>query len=191
MLRFFYRHGLKLIILALVICLGLMIYSSSQQILTIDSGNVQADALVVLGGGSDERSVLAAELFLEGKAPRIVVSGYGDGENNVQILEKCGVPSTVITLEFKSSSTLENAKFSIPLLRRLGAHRVIIVTSWYHSRRALACFEHFAPDMTFYSRPSYEGYLRRDWQRKGIKVYLKYEYLKLLGYWVWYGVCPF
>jgi hypothetical protein len=45
------------------------------------------------------------------------------------------------------------------LLRQMGAKRVIIVTSWYHSRRALACFEHYAPDIKFYSRPSYFGYV--------------------------------
>jgi uncharacterized SAM-binding protein YcdF (DUF218 family) len=72
----------------------------------------------------------------------------------------------------------------------MGARRVIIVTSWYHSRRALHCFEHYAPDITFYSRPSYFGFARKDWKYKGIGKFVKSEYLKLIGYWARYGVCP-
>ena len=107
-----------------------------------------------------------------------------------KLLEKDGVPKTAIAIESKSRTTRENAEFSIPLLRRMGAHRVIIVTSWYHSRRALACFEHFAPDIQFYSRPSYFGYLSKDSNRRKISGYVKFEYVKLLGYWVCYGICP-
>ena len=193
MLLFFYQYRFTLSLLFLVvILLALTAFFFSYQILTIDSGDVQADALIVLGGGgSRHRAERAAELFREGKAPKIVVSGVGDSQINAQILVKNGVPATAITLESNSDSTLENAKFSIPLLRGLGAHRVIIVTSWYHSRRALACFEHFAPEITFYSRPSYESYHRGDWNHEGMSEHLKSEYLKTFGYWACYGVCPF
>ena len=57
-------------------------------------------------------------------------------------------------------TTRENALLSIPLLRSHDDTRVIIVTSWYHSRRALNCFRHYAPDLHFYSRPSYSGFAR-------------------------------
>ena len=110
--------------------------------------------------------------------------------SNVKLLEKDGVTNAAIILESKSRTTRENAEFSIPLLRRMGAHRVIIVTSWYHSRRVLACFEHYAPDIQFYSRPSYFAYPRTEWRPKGISGYVKSEYVKLPGYWVCYGVCP-
>lgn len=187
----------------------------------MDSGAVQADAMVVLGGGSLERAERAAELFKAGETPRIICSGLGDAEVNAAFLTNSDVPTAAILLEPKSHTTRENAKFSIPLLRALGAKRVIIVTTWYHSRRALACFEHYAPDIKFYSRPAYFGYLRRsedgrrtaeDWgsaphpalspveaervragqraERKAQEGYMKAEYVKLLGYWACYGVCP-
>jgi hypothetical protein len=72
-----------------------------------------------------------------------------------------------------------------------GAKRVIIVTSWYHSRRALHTFQHYAPDIQFYSRPAYFGYPRTQWSRAGISGYIRAEYVKLAGYWVCYGVWPF
>lgn len=161
-----------------------------QQVLTVDSGEVKADAIVVLGGTPD-RPKRAAELFRGGGAPTIIVSGFGDDVINERVLETNDVTATNIVVEGKSRTTRENAKFSIPLLRAMGAKRVIIVTSWYHSRRALHCFEHYAPDIQFYSRPSYFGYPRADWHPKGISGYIKAEYVKLAGYWVCYGVCPF
>lgn len=161
-----------------------------RQVLTVDSGPVKADLLVVLGGGGVERPARAVELFKQGDAPRILVSGNGDCEWIKKFLERNGVPSAAIILEFRSSTTRENAEFSIPLLRQIGAHHVILVTSWFHSRRALKCFEHYAPDLTFYSRPSYNGYSKASWNQKGTGSNFKSEYVKLLGYWVCYGVCP-
>jgi uncharacterized SAM-binding protein YcdF (DUF218 family) len=101
------------------------------------------------------------------------------------------VPPGAIGLEGASRSTKENAQFCIPLLRALGARRVIIVTSWFHSRRALHTFQHYAPDLQFYSRPSYYGYPRVQWSRAGISGYIRGEYVKLAGYWVCYGIWPF
>jgi len=186
--RWYFWRVFGLLVLA-VILLGLIAFFFPQQVLTVDSGPATADAMVVLGGTPD-RAVRAAELFKQGKAPKILVSGNGNDLSNKKLLERNGVTNAAIILEGKSRTTRENAEFSIPLLRQMGAHHVIIVTSWYHSRRALACFEHYAPDITFYSRPSYYGYLRTEWRSKGIRASVKSEYVKLLGYWVCYGVCP-
>jgi uncharacterized SAM-binding protein YcdF (DUF218 family) len=162
-----------------------------QKILCVDSGPVQADVIVVLGGDAAERSDRAAELFRNHAAPRIIVSGEGDDGINRRILLKAGVPARAIELESKSRTTRENAAFTVKLLRAENVRRVILVTSWYHSRRALHCFEHAAPDIRFYSRPSYFAYAGAVWRRPEVarRVYL--EYPKLLGYWLCYGVCPF
>ncbi len=234
------RHRVLKVLLVLFVVLllaGLTAFFFPQQVLTVDSGPVQADILVVLGGNPD-RAVRAVELFKEGEAPEILVSGKGDCASNEKLLEQDGVANAAIILECKSHTTRENAEFSIPLLRQMGARRVIIVTSWYHSRRALACFRHYAPDIKFYSRPSYVGYVgkaegaegiaqrgegRRQTtdnrqqkaesgesaphptlspveaervravqraERKAQEGYVRSEYLKLLGYWVRYGVWP-
>ena len=161
------------------------------RLLTVESGDVKADTLIVLGGETDERPTRAAELYKAGAAPIILVSGSGDYDLNVQILKQDGVPETAIFRELRSISTLENAKFSIPLLCHKGARRVIIVTSWYHSRRAMACFRHAAPDIEFYSRPAYRTYPRSEWGRLDTSGHIRAEYIKLFGYWVCYGVSPF
>lgn len=209
----------------LLVLLAALAWFFPQRVLTVDSGPAKADVLVVPGGTPD-RAGRAAVLFKEGEAPKVLVTGIGDDVANEHILEKDGVPAAEITLEGKSRTTRENAEFSIPLLRAMGAKRVIIVTSWYHSRRALHCFEHYAPDIQFYSRPSYYGYMgenplenaeklkteklkgtgtnfsmsasqlsasraRRAREWKQVRGYADSEYVKLLGYWVCYGVFPF
>ena len=162
-----------------------------QWFLCVDSGPVKADVIVVLGGGSHERPERAAELFAQRAAPRVLVSGSGDGGINRHLLLAAGVPANVIELETQSRTTKENAQFTIQLLRKQNARRVILVTSWYHSRRALACFRHFAPEIKFYSRPSYFAYARADWPPYRIGHRVRLEYAKLLGYWIRYGACPF
>ncbi len=114
----------------------------------------KADAIVVLGGESWTRPEHAAALFKSGAAPLVLASGNGDCEDTRRSLEARGVPRAAIRLEPNSGSTKENAQFSVPLLREVGARRVIIATSWYHSRRALACFRKYGGDITFYSCPT-------------------------------------
>jgi uncharacterized SAM-binding protein YcdF (DUF218 family) len=172
-----------------IVTFGVVSLLFPQQALTVDSGYTKADEMVVLGGG-DGRAERAAELYQQGAAPGILVTGYGDCEINIALLEKGGVPTAVITAEPRALTTEQNAMFSVPILRKMGAQRVIIVTSWYHSRRAAACFEHFAPDIEFYSRPSYLDYRPDNINRARYNQHVNLEYLKLLDYWVSYGVCP-
>ena len=186
------RHKLLKILFAACLLLALLAalaWLFPQQVLTVDSGPVKGDVLVLLGGRPD-RAFRAAELFKQGAAPKVLVTGLGDDASNKRTLEQNGVTNTAIIMESKSHTTRENAEFSIAILRKMGAKRVILVTSWYHSRRSLATFEHYAPDIQFYSRPSYVGYQRPDWHPNGLSHYIKSEYVKLLGYWVCYGVCP-
>ena len=180
-----------LVLLAVVILFGAAALFFPQKFLCVDNGPVKAEMLVVLGGGSHDRPERAAELFRQHAAPRILVSGLGDSKIYRRSLIEVGVPASAIELEDQSKTSRENAIFTVKLLRRLGVRHVIIVTSWYHSRRALACFEHYGPEIEFYSCPSYTGYARADWGRGRLihRIYL--EYPKLLGYWMCYGVSPF
>ncbi|HWH70654.1 MAG TPA: YdcF family protein, partial [Candidatus Sulfotelmatobacter sp.] len=188
----------RLVLIGLVLVLALLLAALAwpQRVLCVESGPVEADVIVVLGGGGGDRAKRAAELFLAGAAPRILVSGDGDTESNRRLLIRQGVPAAAIQVEPNSMNTQQNATFSAPLLRRAGrdvvhsvpdiasgtgARRVIVVTSWYHSRRALQCFRHYVPGIQFYSRPSYYGYRRSDWTREGIGRTIRVEYLKLVG----------
>src|ERR1043165_6886775 len=137
--------------LLLVVLLG---WVFAPALLMIDSGAQTAEAVVVLGGEPQTRPNRGAEVFKESQAALVIVSGNGDCQDVRRQMEARGVPGTVIETECDSRSTWENALFSVKLLRARQATNVVLVTSWYHSRRALACFQTAAPEMHFLVRPT-------------------------------------
>ena len=185
-----YGRWAAFIFLVILVAAALLL-ACPHQVLTVDTGPVRAQALVVLGGGDNsERARYAAQLYKEGEAPWVICSGQGDCDANRDVLEKNGVPATAISEEPRSRTTSENARFSLPLLRQRGATNIIIVTSWYHSRRAWHCFHHYAPDLIFYSRPANPPPPLAVAQQKQLRRHILFEYIKSPGYWVRYGVSP-
>lgn len=127
----------------------------------------QADAIVVLGGGTSrgpaapgqapqlsvasDRLLYAARLFREGKAPLILFSGGvaplvadrpqgSEAESAATLLQEWAVPGQAILLENKSRNTRENALFSRQILQSRGVSHILLVTSAFHMPRASAVF---------------------------------------------------
>jgi len=195
MIKFIFKTVFKIILWCVVIALvvGAIAYFYPEKFLTVDSGPATADVLIVLGGGSPlhERALKAAQLYKDHAAPRIILSGEGDDQINRHVLIANGVPDRAIEIEGKSKTTYENAEFTAKLLHAGKIHTAIIVTSWYHARRAEKTFDHIVPDVKFFSRPSYFGFDRADWTKNGMNKHMRLEFLKLPGYWIRYGVNPF
>jgi uncharacterized SAM-binding protein YcdF (DUF218 family) len=188
-LKWLFRTGLTVFLILGVFAAIAWYYP--EKILCVDSGPVRGDVIVLLGGGLHERPTRAAQLFQQKVAPRVIISGAGDDGINRQILLQSGVPADVIETEGKSMTTRENALFTIERLRAERVRTVVLVTTWYHARRALKTFEHYAPDIKFYVRPSYFAFDREDWLKPGNARRMRLEFLKLPGYWIRYGVNPF
>ena len=125
----------------------------------------QADAIVVLGGSvagrhppkrpyiglnsASTRVWYAAALYRAGKAKWIVVAAGGqpefpneqvEAEAIAEILVTLGVPRAAIRLDAQSRNTRENAINARVILDRLGARRVLLVTSAQHMPRAVKTF---------------------------------------------------
>jgi len=121
-----------------------------------------ADALLVLGGAMQsaqppeqphlgfgsaaERVWHAAALYRAGKARWVLLSGGSqpgqvklapEAEAMAEVLRALGVPASAMRLEGGSRNTRENAVLSVPLVRQVGARRVLVVTSALHMPRAL------------------------------------------------------
>lgn len=150
----------------------------------------KADALIVLGGESRARPQEAARLFKKGVAPRIFITGDGDAVANRRILTGEGVPATRITVEPKATTTYENALFLKPLLEEAKIRSALIVTSPFHTRRALATFRKVIPSVSFGVTDASLASWKSPGGDRGANRFATLEFLKTLEYWVMYGVDP-
>jgi len=149
-------------------------------------------ALVLAGDPFGNRILKAGELVRQGYVPRAMVSGpsgqYGSYECDLAIpfAVRAGYPAEYfIHVEHDGRSTAEEAVAIIPVIRKSGAHRVLLVTSDYHTRRAGRIFRRAAPDLDFrvVAAPDTEFSADNWWHtRQGRKVAL-YEWMKTVGNW--------
>lgn len=178
------RRALVIALLLLVLAL-VAGFSLAEQLLRVSHTPKPADAVVVLGGEPITRTRAAASLLTNGFAPRVILSGRGDCEANRSHLKQLGVRTNVVELECQSTTTQENALFTIKLLREHKCQRVILVTSWFHSRRALSCFRKYAPEIEFISVPA-----PRTAAWKYERHYIAAEYAKIMVYLFRFGIWP-
>lgn len=124
------------------------------RVLIVNVPLVSADAIVVLSGSSTyvERTEKAAELYRQGRAPRVLLTNdYTRGgwssaqqrnpyfvERATDELIKAGVPADRIAIvPGIASSTYNEALLLRDYASAQGLRSVLVVTSAYHSRRAL------------------------------------------------------
>ena len=108
-----------------------------------------ADAIVVLGCSSAahlaRRIERGVELFRQGAAPLLLLSGGGHGAEPEAVIMRrlalaSGVPEAALLLEPHSRNTWENAEESAHLLRLRGLRRVVLVSDRAHLPRAALLF---------------------------------------------------
>src|SRR6185503_17160025 len=92
-------------------------------------------------------------------------------------------PDLFLTVRHHARSTIEEAIALEPELRRLGARRILLVTSNYHSRRAALVFRLFVPRVEFRTVAAQHRQLQplswwKSAQGRGIVFS---EYSKMLG----------
>ncbi len=109
--------------------------------------SADADALVILGGGDPAR--LQRGYDMARAHPDLPVIVTGDDNYIVEYLLARGIPRNRMLHEQAATSTVENAKFTKPLLDKHGAKRVILVTNWFHAPRAGAIFRKYQPGREF------------------------------------------
>jgi uncharacterized SAM-binding protein YcdF (DUF218 family) len=124
------------------------------------------EVIVLLGGGTEpaayprsgveingagDRVFYAAQLYKDGKAPLILLSGgeiawLNDGstspaEDMAQILASLDVPKEAMLIEDRSRNTYENALYAKEILTEKGINKILLVTSAMHMPRSVALFE--------------------------------------------------
>lgn len=159
---------------------------ASDELLAVGDPLAKTDIIVVLGGDGPPRAARAVELWREGLAPRILVSGRGDCLSIRDAMMAQGIGAGAISVECQSANTWENAEFSARLLKPMNIRRGAVVTSWFHSRRAFDCFATAAKEITWVSWPAERSmsYRKLIFNQTGLQI--AKEYLKLPLYKLWF-----
>jgi len=148
---------------------------------TKDDAVKQYDVAIVLGGmlGYDselkriqfdhgaDRIFQAIRLYHEGRVRKILLDGGSGSIIEYNIIEstllrkyllEIGIPDSVILTEPRSRNTHENAVFAKPILDSISPHgRYLLITSAFHMRRGLKCFQKIGINPAPYSVDRYSG----------------------------------
>jgi uncharacterized SAM-binding protein YcdF (DUF218 family) len=131
----------------------LLTWSADSWMVT-DNVDAPVDAVLILGGGAERRTLAAYDLYHRGLTRRIVIAksrldaaarfelSPPHTELVHQALIKLGVPDDAITVFGNDlNSTYEEAKAAALWARSNNIHSVAIVTEWVVTRRARWVFE--------------------------------------------------
>lgn len=161
--------------------------------LELRSPCARADVIVVLAGDPGERVAHAVALYRKGVAPVLLLSGGPIGDTTwAELMRRqamsLGVPESALRVQGRSTSTTEDARFSAEILSSLGARRVCVVTSSYHSRRAVRAFRKaLSAEVELSSDPVTPSWWKeRPWWRSDLGRNIVFsEYVKTV--WGWFG----
>ena len=185
---------LRLIIVLLILA---ALASQAARVLVVDAPE-KSDAIVALAGETKVRPSRALQLLREGTAPRVFL----DAETHVLIYDQ---PLTEIAQKYVNGLPEANRVSVCPIagfstkaeaddvnrcLQSVGAHRVLIVTSDFHTRRALAIFRHRLPQYQFSvaaaQDPAHFGnmwWTNREWAKTTLDEWLKIVWWELMDRW--------
>jgi len=143
-------------VLIILIALALFLFSTSGDFLIINRPQ-HADAIVVLAGETDRRPALGLQLLQQGYAPKMILDVPANakiyGETMLQIAQQYirelppAQAQSVIICPIYGLSTKAESQDVSQCLKTLGVHSILVVTSEYHTRRALSTFHHELPGM--------------------------------------------
>lgn len=136
------------------------------------------DAIVVLAGETEQRPTKGLELLAKGFAPHLFLDApagnriYDKSQLELaqQYLGGLPDPEKLSVCPIVGLSTQDEARDIAGCLASLGTpvHRVLLVTSDFHTRRALAIFRHEIPGVEFSAGAAYDSaqFGTRWWQHR-------------------------
>jgi len=154
------------------------------------SKSEKADLIFVFGTRHKEVVYKALEIYSNGLAKKIIISGGVNkinGVNEAKTLSEnligLGVKAEDIIIEDRSTNSLENVIFSKKIIEKeigfKNIKKIIVVTKNYHIKRVLMTFKkHFSQDIEFLPISYDIGFTRENWFKNNLgksKVLSEYE----------------
>jgi len=181
---------LAAIFAAVVLAVVMVVFAANAgRLLVLDSPQ-RSDVILVLAGETDHRPARALELLDQGYARRLVMDvpaaariyQFTQVELAEQYVQHLRQGGSVTICPITGLSTRDEARDAEKCLAHEPGNRILIVTSDFHTRRALSIFRHEIRGKSFSVAAAYDdGEFGTRWwrQREWAKTCL-YEWLRLL-----------
>jgi uncharacterized SAM-binding protein YcdF (DUF218 family) len=149
----------------------------------------ESDVILVLAGETEHRPARGLELLTQGYAPRLILNvqqskiyQWSEAELAQKYVEALGRTQSITICRIDGLSTKEEAIDARRCLQQVGGRNVLLVTSDYHTRRALSIFKHEVPDHNFSVAAAFDAreFGMRWWQHREWAKVNFYEWLRLL-----------
>jgi uncharacterized SAM-binding protein YcdF (DUF218 family) len=184
-----------ILIVAELVMLGLL--AGSGRFLIVDQPQ-KSDVIMVLAGDTDLRPARGLELLRRGYARRLILNVPADAkvfqwsESELAGKYVAGLPEAqLITIcPIHGLSTKAEAQDALLCLRQSGARSVLLVTSDFHTRRALSTFEKEVPDFVYSIAATPNAgefgahwWKHRQWAKVNIDEWLRLSWWELIDRW--------
>ena len=182
--------------LRIVVLLGLALWliADSGRFLVVDHPR-RADVILVLAGETDRRPARALELLSQGYASRLVLDVPADGtvygSTLVEVARRWAdsLPraSSIVVCPIHGLSTKAEALDASECLRNVAGSSTLLVTSDFHTRRALSVFRRRIPARTFEVAAAYDStqfgvqwWRHRQWAKTNLDEWLRLLWWQLV-----------
>lgn len=136
-------------ILLIIILSGLLLLSLTSGNFLIVNDPQPADVIVVLAGETNWRPARALQLLSQNYAPKMMLDVPSNAiiynQNTLDIarafVQSLPQRASISTCPIVGLSTKDEARDVLRCLQDIGVHRVLVVTSDYHTRRARSIFQ--------------------------------------------------
>jgi hypothetical protein len=174
------QRGYALRWLLLLVVVAVLLSRQAGSWLVVDSPR-PADAIVILAGETEQRPAKGLQLLAQRLAPRLLLDAPSSSRiyrwSQLELARKylSSLPAApqLSACPIVGLSTRDEARDVAACLKTMGeggsrVQRVLLVTSDFHTRRALAIFRHEIPAIQFSSAAAYDAaqYGTRWWQHR-------------------------
>lgn len=184
-MRFLLKTGLSLLVIVLIL-LGL---HHAGPALVVNQPQRSDVILLLAGDENDTRYWKGIELLRAGYAPRMLVDARGDGisygrtpaEMTEDFIRRSAGGLPVHVCPSRGISTLQEMQSAAACLQPIAPHTILLVTSDYHTRRALSIARRIYPQYTWSAAATNSGLLSapRWWADRQIAKDVLLEWQKM------------
>jgi uncharacterized SAM-binding protein YcdF (DUF218 family) len=172
---------------------GLIVFADRAGYMLVADAPQPSDVIVVLAGETDKRPQRALQLLDEGYARRIVLDvpanakdfGFSEIELAQKYVEKFPEAASISICPIAGLSTKDESHDAENCLRRESGNRVLVVTSDFHTRRALSVFRHELRGKRFSVAAARDDreYGEKWWKHRQWAKTCAYEWVR----WLWWN----